>query len=1617
MPSRTTSTAAAALLLALAPLAVPDMAAATSATVDAPSSDERPDEVDVESPEQPTDEPSGSLVPAAPEETAPPEVVETPAAPEVEPAPTPTATPSAEAAAPRTPSATATPDAVTPNETTIDVHVEGLADATGKAGDLFQSSIFNIKNESGFTIPSRTLDIHWTIDGPATFPTSPRPYSVANSGTANVANCTFTSPKQTDCIGANPQSMGTGGANYNHIRVPVRVDDTALPGDVVSVHGYFEPNAATDYVNSNPLTSSTWKITIPLTAAVIDAPEAPVGPTPTVIGTGVPGGTVDVTVGDRSPVEVPVSDDGTWSLPVAEALPHGPVTVTAVQHRNGFTAEPATATLDVDAVAPEAPIVDDPGTLTDPTGPITGRAEPGTTIIVRDADGTELGRGETDVDGDFSVTLDDPLAEGSHDLEVVAADRVGNESDGTPATAVVPDTTAPNAPTVARQDLATPTGPVRGKAEAGSTVIVRAEDGTELGRGEADENGDFAVELDSPLVEGDHDVEVVAQDDEGNTSDPTPVTVTAPDVTPPDAPISTTPEFLADGTGPFTGAAETGSTVIVRDLDGKELGRAEADENGQFTVVLDERLSDGAHALEIVAEDASGNVSVATPITVDVDEAAPNPPVVTGPTDLADGTGPITGTAEAGSTVIVRDENGKELGRGTTDDNGAFEIVLDEPLSEGEHELELVAEDKVGNTSTVTPVTVDIDTAAPDKPVVTSPSDLADGTGPITGTAEAGATVIVHDEDGKELGRGTADDDGDFEIVLDEPLSEGEHELELVAEDKVGNVSDPTETTVNVDTKAPEKPVVTSPSDLADGTGPITGIAEAGSTVIVRDEDGTELGRGTANDDGDFEIVLDEPLSEGEHKLEVVAQDKVGNVSDPTETTVDVDTEAPEKPVVTSPSDLADGTGPITGTAEAGATVIVRDEDGKELGRGAADDDGDFEIVLDEPLSEGEHKLEVVAQDKVGNVSDPTETTVDVDTEAPDKPVVTSPADLAHGTGPITGTAEAGATVIVRDEDGNELGRGTANDNGDWTVELDQPLTEGDHKLEVVAQDKVGNESEPTETTVDVDTEAPVKPMVTSPADLADGTGPITGTTEPGATVIVRDEDGNELGRGTANDNGDFEIVLDEPLSEGEHKLEVVAQDRVGNVSDPTETTVDVDTEAPEKPVVTSPSDLADGTGPITGTAEAGATVIVRDEDGNELGRGTANDNGDFEIVLDEPLSEGEHKLEVVAQDKVGNVSDPTETTVDVDTEAPEKPVVTSPSDLADGTGPITGTAEAGATVIVRDEDGKELGRGAADDDGDFEIVLDEPLSEGEHKLEVVAQDKVGNVSDPTETTVDVDTEAPDKPVVTSPADLADGTGPITGTAEPGATVIVRDEDGTELGRGTADDNGDWTVELDRPLTDGEHDLVVVVEDEVGNVSDPTETTVDVDTEAPSAPVLEAFDDIVDGTGVVRGTAEPGSTVVIRDADGREIGRGTADAEGHFAFRTTVPLEPGAQLLSVVAIDRVGNESPGSSMLVTLVPEQDGEDGEDALPEITTPVVTLPGTVAPPVGTGSVAATGTSDQRPARSTGHAQSATADELAFTGVELGGWLAAALTALGLGAFLRLLGRRRRRDDVQH
>ncbi|MGN0937589.1 Ig-like domain-containing protein, partial [Acinetobacter amyesii] len=195
----------------------------------------------------------------------------------------------------------------------------------------------------------------------------------------------------------------------------------------------------------------------------------------------------------------------------------------------------------------------------------------------------------------------------------------------------------------------------------------------------------------------------------------------------------------------------------------------------------------------------------------------------------------------------------------------------------------------------------------------------------------------------------------------------------------------------------------------------------------------------------------------------------------------------------------------VTGKGEPGTTVEVKDQDGKVIGTGTVDSSGNFDVELKDPLTNGE-TVDVTVTDKAGNESEPTEATAK-DTTKPDAPkdvVVTDDGEHA------TGKGEPGTIVEVKDQDGKIIGTGTVDSSGNFDVELKDPLTNGE-TVDVTVTDKVGNESEPTEATAK-DTTKPDAPNATLNAD---GTV-VTGKTEPGAKVEVRDENGKLIGSGTA---------------------------------------------------------------------------------------------------------------------------------------------------------------------------------------------------------------------------------------------------------------------------------------------------------------------------------------------------------------------------------------------------------------------------------------------------------------------------------------------------------------------
>ena len=250
------------------------------------------------------------------------------------------------------------------------------------------------------------------------------------------------------------------------------------------------------------------------------------------------------------------------------------------------------------------------------------------------------------------------------------------------------------------------------------------------------------------------------------------------------------------------------------------------------------------------------------------------------------------------------------------------------------------------------------------------------------------------------------------------------------------------------------------------------------------------------------------------------------------------------------------------------------------------------------------------------------------DTTAPTAPT----ADVVNNGTQVTGTAEPGSTVTVKDQGGNVLGTAVTDENGNYTVDLTTPLTNGE-VVDVTAKDVAGNESEPTQATAD-DTTAPTAPT----ADVVNNGTQVTGTAEPGSTVTVKDQGGNVLGTAVTDENGNYTVDLTTPLTNGE-VVDVTAKDVAGNESEPTQATAD-DTTAPDAPTAEFNHDGSD----LSGTAEPGSTVTVKDQGGNVLGTTVTDENGNYTVVFTDSLNDGE-VVDVTAKDVAGNESTPTEVT------------------------------------------------------------------------------------------------------------------------------------------------------------------------------------------------------------------------------------------------------------------------------------------------------------------------------------------------------------------------------------
>ncbi|WP_283201993.1 Ig-like domain-containing protein, partial [Acinetobacter sp. 230853] len=402
-------------------------------------------------------------------------------------------------------------------------------------------------------------------------------------------------------------------------------------------------------------------------------------------------------------------------------------------------------------------------------------------------------------------------------------------------------------------------------------------------------------------------------------------------------------------------------------------------------------------------------------------------------------------------------------------------------------------------------------------------------------------------------------------------------------------------------------------------------------------------------------------------------------------------------------------------------------------------------------LPEGLINVTVTATDAAGNRSAVTGS-IRIDTTAPAAPLL----DAVNVTDPISGTAEAGARIVVTYPNGTTAST-VADATGNWSVANPGNLSDG-QQISVVASDAAGNSSAPASATVDADITAPSLEFIV--IINADGSATLSGTTEPGTSVIVQGPDGAAVPVNVAPD-GSISGSIAAPALAGNYTA--TATDINGNTATDTATATDSTPPAVELNVVIN----ADGSATLSGTTEPGTSVIVQGPDGAAVPVNVAPD-GSISGSIAAPALAGSYSA--TATDINGNTATDTATATDSTPPAVELNVVIN----TDGSATLSGTTEPGASVTVQGPDGAAVPVTVAPD-GSISGSIAAPALAGNYTA--TATDINGNTATDTATATDSTPPAVELNVVIN----TDGSATLSGTTEPGASVTVRGPDGAAV--------------------------------------------------------------------------------------------------------------------------------------------------------------------------------------------------------------------------------------------
>ncbi|HAT5203875.1 TPA: Ig-like domain repeat protein [Salmonella enterica subsp. enterica serovar Cerro] len=1391
--------------------------------------------------------------------------------------------------------------------------------------------------------------------------------------------------------------------NTSETKLPFTIDTTT------SVSVRMEPASDTGSSNSDNLTNKQ---------------------NPKFEGTAEPNAKLVITiVDDKSGREVlkhtiTVGADGNWSV-TPNILPDGMYTINVVatdvagntaQTQERFTID--TVTIDP-TIRLSDPSIDDQYEATSLRPEFKGLAEAFSTIMIQ-WDGKVVGSANANANGEWSWTPPSVLAPGSYVVSIVAKDKAGNESSQVDFPVVIPviDVTPPTIKLSEESDSGalgdfttnnkTPT--LVGNTLPNAIVSIYV-DGVKVGEATADTAGRYTFQL-SEMKDGHYVVQVGIVNPRDNSE----LRSTAVDVT-----IDTEVAelvwnisgmheggYINTVTPEIGGTSEPNSKITIF-VNGVEKAIAYTTGTGHWGVVLPALGNDGNYELTFKVEDVAGNIrefgpqnvildTVISPLTVVLREADDSGKVGDWITNKSHVT--IDGTAEAGSTLTIRNPQGVVIATLVVGNDGRWSAELD--LREGSNAFVVVSEDKAGNSQQkdiliehdtqieISDISLSRDTNSGDKyDLITNNKSPV-----LVAMTDPGATVQVY-INGVLQGTVEASSSGNISYTMPANSADGEYQVQFVATDTAGNRVESAITTVTIDSQIAvfdidedSLPALSNNRALS-----VSGVGEAGSqvsifvdgklvNVVMVEADGTWRAPILLQDDGKFNIHFSITDVAGNTEVSKDYSVDVDSSTDfPTLNLEDASNSGSLDDLITSHNKPV-----LVGTAEAGATIHIY-VDEKIVANVLVLEDGTWSYQFDNALKDGEYSIRVVAEDLAGNTAESPRLLVTIDTSTfIDNPVMMAGSDngifsndsITSQTRPafsIFGEMNQSVQIFI---DGVLVDTITVTDRNQ-VYRPESPLGDGSHSIYYVITDKAGNTatSKTLNFTIDTFNTTPVAIDSIGGQTLAEMTGSdgkiyitdttrnllFSGSAEPNSKIEII-INGLNVGEVWVNDKGHWQMPVN-PLyfTEGQLDITVKSTDRAGNVNQEkysiwVDTHIQVFTSELDDNKSSSKTDWWSNSSTITmrGMGEIGATVslIVA---GVTLATAVVAANGQWELSTDQ-LPEGKYDITLSIEDNAGNRKEEVHE-IFIDRTPPNAPVVTY-SDIVNDLIIMQGTAEAKSQLIITDSNGNTYTL-TVPDNGKWSMAIPYP-SEG--KFTITSVDAIGNRSD--DVSLDIMKETP---VISLSPDSDSGTAGdnitrdnqptfIIGNLESDVVVVQVDINGTVY---NAEKNADgvWFFTPGTPLADGSYTISVIASDAAGNQKNslPITVTIDSTLTVPEIALAAGEDNGASDSDNVtnHNHTQPKFTLQHIDADVTGVTvnvthngvtdtyQATQGADG-WTFTPPAAWNDGTYTLSVTVVDRAGNSLQSASLEVTVdstvtvtADSQHDDASDDATPTAVTP--------------------------------------------------------------------------------